>query len=168
MSERGWMCPAAGGGPCSRLPWGRWRRVERSEDWAAFGGARGRGPKARGCVAGRAWRSRGAVWRCLGTPHPRAGGCTGLPEPGAGLGVDRGFPGGVGTLSLPSGGRGRRVMETPGSQGRPGCGRRPDPAERSCFSSQGWLWKGSREALCEEEEARRCAECFFFRASGKC
>lgn len=38
------------------------------------------------------------------------------------------------------------MAETPGSQGRPGCGRRPDPAKRGCFSSQGWLWKGNREA----------------------
>lgn len=58
--------------------------------------------------------------------------------------------------------------DPPGQQGRPGLWRRPDPAERGRFSSQGWLWKGSYcEALCEDKEALTCAECCFFRASGE-
>lgn len=75
------------------------------------------------------------MWRCLGTPPPPSGRVPGVPGARGGVGVDRGFPGGVGTLSLPGGGRGRRVMETSGSQGRPGWGRRSDPAERGYFSS---------------------------------
>lgn len=66
-----------------------------------------------------------------------------------------------------SSGRARRVTpesaETLGSAGLPGLRRRSDPAERGCFLIQGWLWNGRCcEALFEDKEALRCAECFFF------
>lgn len=168
VSGRGWTCRAAGGRPCSQLPGGG--GVGRSGPRAGLpcgepGGA-GRGPEV---VCGRpGLEEPGCLVALSGHPTPSGRVARGSRGPGRGWGRRR-FPG-RGMNSEPAERwEGATCGGDPRVMGVPWFWAPARPRREGLFPQPGLaLGRGSREALCEKKEARRCAECFFFGASGKC